>query len=149
MVDVFVRSIEGFLMAESWTSNQAQVRVDEYFTAPRQVQSRGRKEILQELNLKSKKTLAKFVSFALPKPRFDFSTNFVSSFHVNFQRKFFFLSDICSIDFIFPAKNMGRLKYACASFFFFIARKCYFSRRKNKGAQNKHAPIIFFFSSDI
>ena len=40
MVDVFVRSVEGFLMAESWTSNQAQVRVDEHFTAPRQVQSR-------------------------------------------------------------------------------------------------------------
>ena len=55
MVDVFVRSVEGFLMAESWTSNQAQVRVDEHFTAPRQVQSRGRKDILQELNLKSKK----------------------------------------------------------------------------------------------
>ena len=112
MVDVFVRSIEGFLMAESWTSNQAQVRVDEYFTAPRQVQSRGRKEILQELNLKSKKTLATFVSFALPKPRFDFSTNFVSSFHVNFQRKFFFLSDICSIDFIFPAKKLRKIRGA-------------------------------------
>ena len=51
MVDVFVRSVEGFLlMAESWTSNQTQVRVDEHFTAPRQVQSRGRKDILQELN---------------------------------------------------------------------------------------------------
>ena len=40
MVDVFVRSVEGFLMAESWTSNQTQVRVDEHFAAPRQVQSR-------------------------------------------------------------------------------------------------------------
>ena len=50
MVDVFVRSVEGFLMAESWTSNQTQVRVDEHFTAPRQVQRRGRKDILQELN---------------------------------------------------------------------------------------------------
>lgn len=90
MVDVFVRSVEGFLMAESWNSNQAQVRVDEHFTAPKQVQSRGRKDILQELNLKSKKTLAKFVSFALPKPRFDFSTNFVSSFHVKFSTEIFF-----------------------------------------------------------
>ena len=50
MVDVFVRSVEGFLMAESWTSNQTQVRVDEHFTAPRRVQSRGRKDILQEPN---------------------------------------------------------------------------------------------------
>ena len=77
-----------------------------------QLQDKFKADILQELNLKSKKTLAKFVSFALPKPRFDFSTNFVSLFHVNFQRKCFFLSDICLIDFIFPAKKLRKIRGA-------------------------------------
>ena len=49
MVDVFVRSVEGFLMAESWTSNQAQVRVDEHFTAPRQVQSKPSLNLFRSL----------------------------------------------------------------------------------------------------
>ena len=48
-------------------------------------------KIFYKSPIKSKKTLAKFVWFALPKPRFDFITNFVSLFHVNFQRNFFFL----------------------------------------------------------
>ena len=38
-------------------------------------------------------------------------------------------------------------------FFFFNFKKMLFfppkKLGKNKGAQNKHAPIIFFFSSDI
>ena len=96
MVDVFVRSVEGFLMAESWTSNQAQVRVDEHFTAPRQVQSKPSLNLFRSLcqNLVSILVLILFRCSML------------------IFNGIFFLGDICLIDFIFPAKKLRKIRGA-------------------------------------
>ena len=64
--------------------------------------------------------------------------------------------------FNFPAKklrkNTGCLKYACVNFYlnlFFeaVSNSCSkwrnFSRQKNRGAQNTHAPFFFFFAIRI
>ena len=112
MVDVFVRSVEGFLMAESWTSNQAQVRVDEHFTTPRQVQSRGRRDIFYKSSTWSRRkpSLNLFRSLCQNLVSILVLILFRRSMLI-FNRNFF-LSDICLIDFIFPAKKLRKIRGA-------------------------------------